>query len=220
MKKKKKMPSRILRWWVPPPPTDNFTCCPEIGTCGDRMQGREQHYKIPKTQYKIPPALQALPTVFFALHLRQLWTVPTWRPPAPFSCSSSPTSSHFQSQSSFKVQQHCSDSCFFAFLPFVGYQSCLWVLGLRWKLSRTIFLGFKIPFKLFFYNHRCTQQHCCDLCFCLTFSPLWVFHLVSVGVGFALKYLSTDFLGLKSLQTSVICSTALICVCLHFWPCA
>ena len=107
-------------------------------------------------------------------------------------------------------------------------------VGFALKTTREISLGSKSP-STSFYNPRFTQQHCCDLYF-FTFPPLWVFNLVSVGVGFALKYLSTDFLGLKSFQTSVIfaapssiafdlCLLAFLALCINqhcvcVWACA
>lgn len=133
-------------WWAPPQPI----ALPAVRRLAPAAIGCREGNNITKFIKIIQNSTRptGTPTVFFALPLRQLWTLPTWRPPAPFSCSCSLTSSQFHSQPSFKCQQHCSDSCFFAFLPlWVTKLVCgCWVCAENY--SRNL-VGFKIPFNLF-----------------------------------------------------------------------
>ena len=116
-----------------PHPTDSFTCCPEIGTCGDRMQGRKQHYKIHKNNTKFHPPYR---------HSNGL-LCPSL---APTMNSTNMTSAcpiqllllpHFLTISLPTLLQMSAALLWFVFLcisAVVGNQTCLWVLGLRWKL--------------------------------------------------------------------------------------
>lgn len=102
-KKKKKMPSIILVYYNGGSHLPQPIALPAVRRLAPAAIGWREGNNITKFLKTIQNSarLAGTPTVFFALPLRQLWTLPTWRPPAPFSCSSSPTSSHFHSQSSF-----------------------------------------------------------------------------------------------------------------------
>lgn len=200
------MPSQEYQMVGPTSPQPiALPCCPEIGTCGDRMQGKEQHYKIPEKQYKIPPALQALqrsslpfPCANYELcqHDVRLPHSAALPPPLPHTFTPNPPSNS-TSIALIRVSLH------FCRLWAPNLVSGCWVCAEN-QSHNLLCVQDRSPSTSFFCNHRCTQQHAVICVSVLHFRPCGYSSLYLWVLGFALKYLSTDFLGLKSLQTSVI----------------